>query len=69
MNIQDFLFGYAVNTVLQIVAFTIKNPASKAKYFAALRKIVTAILTAYPALMDDPAVVAISAKRAVAKKK
>ena len=63
MNYTDFIFGLAVNTVLQVIALTIKSPASKKKYFAELRKVVTAILTAYPDLLNDPEVAALRSAR------
>ena len=60
MNLQDFLFGYAINTVLQVISYSIKNPASKAKYKSALRKVVVAVLGVYPDLLSDPAVTSLA---------
>ena len=61
MDWTQFLFSYAVSTILNIIPLTLKNPAQKAKYFAALRKVVLSILAAYPELLNDPAVTKLKA--------
>ncbi len=45
--LEEFLIGWAINTILSVLRMVVKNPEKKAALEGAMRKVYEAIGTAY----------------------